>query len=203
MPDTSTENTQLADAASVAPLRLTVLSLAVAAIVPPHEPLKPLGVATTSPAGRSSVKPIPERRGGGIPRLATLKVKVVLPVRGSRAVPNAFAMVGGDSCGPAGSLSMIASSAARAAQRRAARRVAQDQEGPFQALEDGVIGDGHGEGLVGSVAVGPVEGARARRVVAARHGRSAAVVVVDGHAPAVPPTRDTVIVARPPPSPIR
>jgi hypothetical protein len=46
-------------AASDAPLKLIVPLPAVAAIVPLQVAFKPLGLATTNPAGSGSVKPIP------------------------------------------------------------------------------------------------------------------------------------------------
>src|SRR5262245_28224703 len=50
VPWTLTETTQEALAATVPPDRLTVPDPAVAVAEPPHELLRPLGVATTSPA---------------------------------------------------------------------------------------------------------------------------------------------------------
>jgi hypothetical protein len=59
-PVTFTEKVQLADAAGVAPDRLTEPEPAVAVIVPaPHEPVSPFGVVTTRPAGNVSVNPTP------------------------------------------------------------------------------------------------------------------------------------------------
>jgi hypothetical protein len=53
---TLTLNVQEALAARVAPLKLTVPEPAVAVIVPPpHDPVSPFGVETTSPAGKVSV----------------------------------------------------------------------------------------------------------------------------------------------------
>ena len=60
MPVTFTEKVHDALAASDAPVRLIVLVPAVAVIVPPpQEPVRPLGVEITRPAGRVSVKPTP------------------------------------------------------------------------------------------------------------------------------------------------
>ncbi len=62
VPLTVTENVQEAPAERVAPLRLTVPVPAVAVIVPlPQLPVRPFGVATTSPAGNVSVNPTPVR----------------------------------------------------------------------------------------------------------------------------------------------
>src|SRR5512141_2774901 len=59
---TLTENVHDAPPARVPPVRPTVLDPAVAVIVPPPQlPARPLGVVTTSPAGRVSVKPTPAR----------------------------------------------------------------------------------------------------------------------------------------------
>ena len=58
VPVTFTEKVQELLPASVAPDKLTPPPPAVAEIVPPpHEPVRPLGVATTRPAGNVSVKP--------------------------------------------------------------------------------------------------------------------------------------------------
>jgi len=82
-------------AASIAPVRLMVLEPAVAAIVPPPQlPVKPLGVATSSPTGSVSEKPTPlsavELFG-----LVIVKVKLVVPRIGMLVAPNALLMVGG------------------------------------------------------------------------------------------------------------
>ena len=59
VPVTLIENVQDALAASVAPVRLTLVPPTAAEMVPPHEPVRPLGVATMSPAGNASVKATP------------------------------------------------------------------------------------------------------------------------------------------------
>jgi len=60
IPVTLTEKLQDPLAAKVAPLKLIAPVPAAAVIVPPaQEPDRPLGVATSSPAGRVSVKPMP------------------------------------------------------------------------------------------------------------------------------------------------
>jgi len=58
---TLTVNEQEPETARVDPARLTEVDPATAAIVPLHEPTTPLGVATTSPVGKVSVKPTPLR----------------------------------------------------------------------------------------------------------------------------------------------
>ena len=60
VPVTLIENVQEAPAARVAPARLTPPLPAVAVIAPPpHAPVRPLGVATRSPAGNASVNATP------------------------------------------------------------------------------------------------------------------------------------------------
>jgi hypothetical protein len=66
-----------------------------AVIIPrPHVPVSPLGVATTSPAGRLSVNPTPVRP---IPLLGfvIVNVRVVLAFTGIVAAPKALTIVGG------------------------------------------------------------------------------------------------------------
>src|SRR5215467_4489668 len=59
---TFTLKVQLLLALTPAPARLTRFDPAVAVIVPPpHPPDSPLGVATTSPAGSVSLKPMPAK----------------------------------------------------------------------------------------------------------------------------------------------
>ena len=60
--------------------RLTMPEPAVATIeLPPHEPLWVFGVATTSPAGNVSVKPMPVNVDAGF-GFVTVKLSVVLPM---------------------------------------------------------------------------------------------------------------------------
>ena len=60
VPVTLIENVQEAPAARVAPVRLALPLPGVAVMVPPpHEPVRPLGVATKSPAGNVSVNATP------------------------------------------------------------------------------------------------------------------------------------------------
>ena len=62
VPITLTENEQLAPEVTAAPARLMLPPPATAAMVPPpHDPVRPFGVAMTSPAGRLSVNPTPVR----------------------------------------------------------------------------------------------------------------------------------------------
>jgi len=84
-------------AACVTPVILIVPEPAVAVIVPPSQGLvKPLGVATTKPAGRVSVNATPVRVGPPVGlRLLTEKVRVVVPLSGIVAAPNALLIVGG------------------------------------------------------------------------------------------------------------
>ena len=85
---------QLAPGASVCPLRLTEEAPATAVTVPVHVPPTFGGFATTSPAGRLSVKATPFSVRFWLV-LLTVNVRLVVPFRGIVAAPNAFAMVGG------------------------------------------------------------------------------------------------------------
>ena len=79
VPVTLTEKVQEELAANVAPDRLTEPDAAVAAMVPPpQEPVRPLGVATTRPAGSESVKPTPLSDELAL-GLVTVKLRVVVP----------------------------------------------------------------------------------------------------------------------------
>ena len=88
------ESVQEALPASVAPERLTLPDPATAVAVPPQVLVSPLGVATTSPAGRVSVNatPVSEVEAFG---LLMVKVSEVVPFSGIADAPNAFTMVGG------------------------------------------------------------------------------------------------------------
>src|SRR6266851_4384733 len=95
MPLTLTAKLHGALAARVAPERLTLLEPAAAVIVPPpHEPVSPLGVETTSPEGSVSVNPIPLREVA-LFGLERLNVNVVEPFNGIEAAPKDFPIVGG------------------------------------------------------------------------------------------------------------
>jgi hypothetical protein len=76
-------------------VRLIVLPLEFAAIVPPlQEPLNPLGVATTSPVGSVSVKPMPLKEAVAL-GFAITKLRLVLPFNGIDETPNVLVMSGG------------------------------------------------------------------------------------------------------------
>src|ERR1035438_9064698 len=90
---TFTAKVHAALAASVAPAKPTLPEPATAVIVPPpHVPLRPFGVLTTSPAGSVSVTAtlVTEDALG----LVTVKLKLVVPFTAMVAAPNAFVMVG-------------------------------------------------------------------------------------------------------------
>ena len=59
VPMTSTETVQLDPAATVPRARAMELEVGTAVTAPPHEPVTPFGVATISPLGSASVKPMP------------------------------------------------------------------------------------------------------------------------------------------------
>jgi hypothetical protein len=87
---------QEALAAKLAPLRLIALAPWVAVIVPaPHVPVNPLGVETTRPAGRLSVKAMPFTVTVVL-LLVIVKLSEVLPFSGMLAAPNALMIVGGE-----------------------------------------------------------------------------------------------------------
>ena len=96
VPVTLTLNVHDPLAASVAPAKLTLLPPAVAVIVPPpHDPVKPFGVANAIPAGRLSVKPIPLSAIAFGAGFATVKLRVVVPFRGIVDAPNVLLIDGG------------------------------------------------------------------------------------------------------------
>src|SRR5438270_637211 len=83
-------------AATVEPERVTVPVPAVAVIVPPPQlPESPLGVATTSPAGKLSVNATPVSETVLLIGLVMAKVNDVEPFNGTVAGPNDFVMAGG------------------------------------------------------------------------------------------------------------
>ena len=95
VPMTFTLNVQDTPAASAAPVKLTVPVPAVAVIEPPpHDPVRLLGVATTTPAGRLSVTPT---LLNNVPAfgLVMVKLRLVLPFSGTVAAPNTLLIVGG------------------------------------------------------------------------------------------------------------
>src|SRR5271156_2148432 len=102
VPVTFTAKLQDALAANVALARLTLVDPAVAAIVPPPQlPVNALGVDTSKPAGKVSVKAMPLRDEAilGLPRL---NVSVVVALSGTLAAPKDLAIVGGTTGGGGG-----------------------------------------------------------------------------------------------------
>ncbi len=92
---TFTENVQLAPAPSVAPVRDTFEPAAVAAIEPPpHDPVRPLGVATTSPEGKLSVKLTLVSDVGDVFGLLMVKDRLVLCPIVIDVVPNVLVNCG-------------------------------------------------------------------------------------------------------------
>jgi len=94
VPCTFTETVQDAVLASVPAERLTLPDPATAVAVPPQVLLRPLGVATTRPAGRLSVNatPVSARLVFGF---VMLKVSEVVPFSGMLAAPKALVIEGG------------------------------------------------------------------------------------------------------------
>jgi hypothetical protein len=94
VPCTFTETVQLALAARVPAERLMLPDPATAVAVPPQVLFKPLGVATTNPAGRLSVKAMPVNA-----RLVLgfwiVNVSEVVPFNGMLAAPNTLVIEGG------------------------------------------------------------------------------------------------------------
>lgn len=81
-------------AARVPPDNVMLLEPAVAVIVPtPQLPVRPFGVATTSPDGSGSVKPTPVSEDALV--LPSVKVSEVDPLTGMLTLPKALAMLGG------------------------------------------------------------------------------------------------------------
>jgi hypothetical protein len=96
VPMTFTLNVHDALMFSVAPVRLTLLPPALAAIVPPpHDPVRPFGVATAMPPGNVSVKPTPVSAIAFAAGFAMVKLRLVLPFRATVGAPNVLVMVGG------------------------------------------------------------------------------------------------------------
>jgi hypothetical protein len=94
VPWTFTDTVQLALAAKVPAERLMLPDPAVAVAVPPQVLFKALGVATTKPSGKLSVKAIPVR-ARLVFGLVILKVSEVVPFSGICAAPNALVIAGG------------------------------------------------------------------------------------------------------------
>lgn len=95
VPVTFTPTVQLPLAARVAELRETVPEPAMAVVVPLQVVVKPLGVATTNPAGRVSVNATPVSCTVLAVAFAMVKVREVDPFSAMLVAPNAFAIVGG------------------------------------------------------------------------------------------------------------
>lgn len=94
-PSTSTENVQVAPAASVAPDRLTVDEPDVAVIVPPPQlPVCPFGVATMRPMGNVSVKATPVKAVSES-ELVIVKLNEVASFKRILAAPNDLLIDGG------------------------------------------------------------------------------------------------------------
>ena len=95
VPVTLTEKVQEALAASVAPDRLTDPDAAVAVMAPPpQEPVRPLGVDTTRPAGSGSVKATPLSDAPAL-GLVMVKLRLAVPPTKMSVAPNELLMVGG------------------------------------------------------------------------------------------------------------
>ena len=95
VPVTLTVKVQEPLAATVAPVRLMLPDPAVAVIVPlPHEPVRPLGVATSSPLGNVSVKATPVSAAEAL-LLVIVNIRLVLAFNRMLAAPNALAIDGG------------------------------------------------------------------------------------------------------------
>lgn len=92
---TETENVQFDDAPRVAPASAIDEAPAVAVMVPPpQEPTMPLGVATTKPAGRVSLK-LTLLSPTVVLGLLSVKVRVVEALLTMLAAPKAAAILGG------------------------------------------------------------------------------------------------------------
>lgn len=99
VPVTFNENEHEVRADSIAAERLTLFDPPTAVNVPPPQlPLSAFGVATTCPDGKGSANPIP-LRDWLVFGFDKLKVRVVDLFNGTLAVPNALAIVGGNTMG--------------------------------------------------------------------------------------------------------
>src|SRR5258708_9211357 len=83
--------------AMVPPVSEMLPEPATAVAVPPQVLVRPLGVATTRPAGRGSVKATPVSATGVAAGLVMGKVSEVVPVSGTAAAPNALPLDAGAS----------------------------------------------------------------------------------------------------------
>ena len=95
VPFTSTLNVQFALAAIDCPIRLIVEAPATAVTVPVQVPPMFVGLATTSPAGKLSIKPTPVIVRFWLALLSIVKVRLVEPLSGIVAAPNVLTICGG------------------------------------------------------------------------------------------------------------
>ena len=93
VPCTPTAIVHEAPAARVAPDKLADEAPATAVAVPPQLVVNPFGVATTSPAGKLSVKATPVRDAAAF-GLVTVKVSDVVPFCVIVAAPKTFVIAG-------------------------------------------------------------------------------------------------------------
>jgi hypothetical protein len=96
IPSTFTVNVQDPLTASVAPARLTEEEPTTAVMAPPpHDPVRPLGAETCSPAGKASVNAMPVRGMVFNTGLLIVNANVVEPASAILGVPNTLVMTGG------------------------------------------------------------------------------------------------------------
>src|SRR5882724_6008341 len=95
VPVTLTVSVQLLLTAMVPPASETLPEPATAVAAPPQVLVKPLGVATTNPAGSVSVNATPVSATAFAPGLVMVKVSEVVPFSGRFAAPKALAIDGG------------------------------------------------------------------------------------------------------------
>jgi len=95
IPSTFTVNVQDPLTASVAPARVTEEEPATAVMAPPpHDPVRPLGAKTCSPAGKASVNAMPVRGMVFNSGLLIVNANVVEPPRAIVGAPNTLVMTG-------------------------------------------------------------------------------------------------------------
>jgi hypothetical protein len=94
-PTTLTDTVQLLPAAILPPLKDTLLLPAIAVTVPPQFPVRPLGVATTMPAGIGSLNATPLRAAVFPAGFVIMNVSEVVPFSAMFPVPNPLAIDGG------------------------------------------------------------------------------------------------------------
>jgi len=96
IPSTFTVNVQDPLTASVAPARLTEEEPATAVMAPPpHDPVRPLGAETCSPAGKASVNAMPVSGMVFNTGLLIVNTNVVEPASAILGAPNTLVMTGG------------------------------------------------------------------------------------------------------------